>query len=43
MNNVGYIYKITNKVNNKCYIGQTSKPVQIRWNEHKNDSKKITK
>ena len=31
---MGYIYKITNKVNNKAYIGQTIDPVQKRWNEH---------
>jgi group I intron endonuclease len=34
--NIGYIYKITNKINNKCYIGQTSKHYEQRWNEHKN-------
>ena len=28
------IYKITNKVNNKCYIGQTMKTAQERWKEH---------
>ena len=28
------IYKITNKVNNKCYIGQTIKTAQERWKEH---------
>lgn len=33
--NIGYIYKITNKINNKCYIGQTSRPVEDRWKEHK--------
>lgn len=34
--NIGYIYKITNKINGKCYIGQTSKFYKKRWNEHKN-------
>jgi group I intron endonuclease len=30
-----YIYKITNKINNKCYIGQTTKAnPQKRWREH---------
>lgn len=29
------IYKITNKLNNKCYIGQSNNPVR-RWNKHKN-------
>lgn len=33
-----YIYKITNKQNNKCYIGQTIRPVEQRWNRHKNDA-----
>ena len=27
------IYKITNKTNNKCYIGQ-SRDIQARWNKH---------
>lgn len=31
---MGYIYKITNQINNKCYIGQTTRNVEIRWNEH---------
>ena len=29
------IYKITNKINNKCYIGQTIKTAEERWEEHK--------
>ena len=29
-----YIYKITNKINNKCYIGQTS-DYKRRFQEHK--------
>lgn len=32
--NIGYIYKITNNVNSKCYIGQTSKTIEDRWKEH---------
>lgn len=32
---MGYIYKITNKINNKVYIGQTSRTIEIRWKEHK--------
>lgn len=28
------IYKITNKLNNKCYIGQSNNPMK-RWNSHK--------
>ena len=30
-----YIYKITNLINNKIYIGQTNNPKR-RWQEHKN-------
>lgn len=33
--NIGYIYKITNKINGKVYIGQTRKSIKQRWNEHK--------
>lgn len=28
------IYKITNQINQKCYIGQTIKSASIRWKEH---------
>ena len=31
---MGYIYKITNLVNNKIYIGQTLQPIQNRWYQH---------
>lgn len=31
---MGYIYKITNKVNNKIYIGQTRRTIEERWREH---------
>lgn len=37
--NIGHIYKITNTINNKCYIGQTTQGVERRWQEHKNASK----
>ena len=30
----GYIYKITNRVNNKVYIGQTRRTIEIRWKQH---------
>ena len=33
------IYKITNKINNKCYIGQ-SVNVERRWHEHKTRANK---
>lgn len=35
-----YIYKITNKINNKIYIGFTSKTIQERLQEHINKSQK---
>ena len=31
---MGCIYKITNKVNGKVYIGQTIRTVQTRWKQH---------
>lgn len=34
------IYKITNKINQKCYIGQ-SVDIKRRWRSHKNDATKI--
>jgi group I intron endonuclease len=36
-----FLYKITNTVNNKCYIGWTSKDVQNRWSQHKTDALRI--
>lgn len=33
-----YIYKITNKVNNKFYIGQTIHSIEERFNRHINDA-----
>lgn len=32
---MGYIYKITNKINGKVYIGQTVRSVEQRWKDHK--------
>lgn len=31
------VYKITNLINNKCYIGSSSR-VEKRWQQHKNDA-----
>jgi group I intron endonuclease len=32
------IYKITNSLTNKCYIGYTSKKVDTRWSQHRHRS-----
>lgn len=31
---MGYIYKITNLINGKMYVGQTRRTVDVRWGEH---------
>ena len=36
-----YIYKITNTINNKVYIGKTSLTIQERFKEHCKDSNKF--
>lgn len=38
----GFIYKITNDINNKIYIGKTLSNIQKRFQEHKKDSEKIS-
>lgn len=38
MNKIYKIYKVTNLVNNKCYIGQTSMDIEKRWYCHVNNS-----
>ena len=35
---IGYIYKITNHVNNKLYIGQTTESLERRWLRHQKNS-----
>jgi len=37
---MAYIYKITNSINNKVYIGKTSKTIEERFKEHILDSKR---
>ena len=37
---IGYIYKITNSINQKSYIGKTVQTIEKRWKEHIKDSRK---
>lgn len=37
MQQLAYIYKITNDVNNKVYVGKTEFDIQKRWKEHCGD------
>jgi group I intron endonuclease len=39
---MGVIYKITNTVNGKVYVGQTCAPLERRWREHKGDARTRT-
>ncbi|MBR1647770.1 MAG: GIY-YIG nuclease family protein [Selenomonadaceae bacterium] len=32
------IYKITNRLNNKPYVGQTRQPIEKRFMQHLNDN-----
>lgn len=36
---VGYIYKVTNNINGKIYIGQTRQSIERRWSQHITNSK----
>lgn len=35
-----FIYKITNLINNKIYVGKTTETIDKRWKEHKKDFKR---
>lgn len=35
MNGISYIYKITNRLNGKIYVGKTDRTLEQRWKEHK--------
>lgn len=37
---MAYIYKITNDINGKVYIGKTEQTIEKRWKQHINDSNK---
>jgi group I intron endonuclease len=37
---MGIIYLIKNKLNNKCYVGQTIRTLQKRWKEHCDSNRK---
>jgi group I intron endonuclease len=37
---MGFIYKITNQVNGKVYVGKTEFSVEVRWKQHIADSVK---
>lgn len=39
----GTIYKVTNKINDKIYIGQTTTSLKRRWKMHKTESRKDRK
>lgn len=36
---MAYIYKITNDINDKIYIGKTNQTIKERWRQHYSDSK----
>lgn len=36
---MGYIYKITNNINGKGYVGKTERSIEIRWSEHTRPSR----
>ena len=38
-----YIYKITNDINEKVYIGKTSSSIEARWRQHRDDAHTQTK
>ena len=38
-----YIYKITNDINEKVYIGKTSSSIETRWRQHRDDANTQTK
>lgn len=43
MENKGYIYKITNDINDKVYIGETTRSIETRFSEHCFDNRSTSK
>ena len=39
---MGYIYKATNKINNKIYVGQTVHTIEKRWKDHLDDCNSLS-
>lgn len=39
---MGYIYKITNQINGKMYIGKTEKTIEERWKQHIKKAQQFT-
>ena len=37
---MSFIYAITNKINNKQYVGKTTDTIEYRWKRHLIDSRK---
>ena len=40
---MAFIYKITNNINKKCYIGKTERDIDTRWKEHKKNARNSEK
>lgn len=38
---MGFIYKVTNIINGKVYVGKTNKSIEARWQQHIYDSKRL--
>lgn len=40
---MGYIYKITNDINDKVYVGETTRSLEVRFHEHAFDKRSTSK
>jgi len=38
---MGYVYVIQNSQNKKIYVGQTTRTIEIRWTEHRNNKDRL--